>query len=142
MFIVALSYVILALALGYAVTVALTMAATFGITAALPAFAAKDHRIRARYKYAQDLIGPMRRRRRILRRPRQRPSLLLDCCPRTRRNSHRHSLDQRLGDAPARPRPSDRHELRRHRRRYRRIPPAPTLTHQTKKEERRTSLPS
>jgi hypothetical protein len=56
MFIVALSYVILALALGYAVTVALTMAATFGITAALPAFAAKDHRIRARYKYAQDLI--------------------------------------------------------------------------------------
>jgi hypothetical protein len=56
MFIVALSYVILALALGYAVTVGFTMAATFGITAALPAFATKDHRILARYKYTQEVI--------------------------------------------------------------------------------------
>jgi hypothetical protein len=56
MFIVTLSYVILALALGYAVTVALTIAATFGIATAFPAFAAKDHRIRARYKYAQDAV--------------------------------------------------------------------------------------
>ncbi|MEI9977937.1 MAG: hypothetical protein WDN23_02890 [Edaphobacter sp.] len=54
--IVTLSYVVLALSLGYVVTVALTMAATFGMTAASPTFAAKDHRIRRSYKYAQDAI--------------------------------------------------------------------------------------
>jgi hypothetical protein len=56
MSIVTLSYVVLALVLGYTVTVGLAMAATFGITTALPGFAAKDHRIQPGYKYVQDAI--------------------------------------------------------------------------------------
>jgi hypothetical protein len=48
------SYIALALFLGYAVTVALSMAATFGITAASRDFVAKDYRIKTGYKYAQD----------------------------------------------------------------------------------------
>ena len=48
------SYIALALFLGYAVTVGLLMAATFGITAASREFVAKDYRIRTGYKYAQD----------------------------------------------------------------------------------------
>jgi hypothetical protein len=56
MLIIPLSYIALALALGYAVTVGLSMAATFGITAASPAFVTRDHRILPRYKYAQDAV--------------------------------------------------------------------------------------
>jgi len=48
------SYIALALFLGYVVTVGLSMAATFGITAASRDFVAKDYRINTRYKYAQD----------------------------------------------------------------------------------------
>jgi hypothetical protein len=48
------SYIALALFLGYAVTVSLSMAATFGITAASRDFVAKDYRIKTGYKYAQD----------------------------------------------------------------------------------------
>jgi hypothetical protein len=48
------SYITLALFLGYVVAVGLSMAATFGITAASRSFVSKDHRITTRYKYAQD----------------------------------------------------------------------------------------
>ncbi len=48
------SFIALALFLGYAVTVGLSMAATFGITAASRDFVAKDYRIKTGYKYAQD----------------------------------------------------------------------------------------
>jgi hypothetical protein len=48
------SYIALALFLGYVVTVGLSMAATFGITAASRDFVAKDYRIKTGYKYAQD----------------------------------------------------------------------------------------
>jgi hypothetical protein len=51
-----LSYVALALFLGYVVTVGLAMAATFGITAASRSFVSKNYRIRVRYKYAQDAV--------------------------------------------------------------------------------------
>jgi hypothetical protein len=51
---VTLSYIVLALFLGYAVTVGLAMAATFGITAASRGFVSKNYRIRARYKWVQD----------------------------------------------------------------------------------------
>jgi hypothetical protein len=53
---VTLSYIVLALFLGYVVTVGLAMAATFGITAASRSFVSKNYRIRARYKYAQDAV--------------------------------------------------------------------------------------
>jgi predicted outer membrane lipoprotein len=49
------SYIALALFLGYAVAVGLSMAATFGITAASRSFVSKNYRIRTRYKYAQDV---------------------------------------------------------------------------------------
>jgi hypothetical protein len=48
------SYIALALFLGYVVAVGLSMAATFGITAASSDFVSKEYRIRTRYKYAQD----------------------------------------------------------------------------------------
>lgn len=50
------SYIALALFLGYVVTVSLSMAATFGITAASREFVAKDYRITTGYKYAQDAV--------------------------------------------------------------------------------------
>jgi len=50
------SYIALALFLGYVVTVGLSMAATFGITAARRDFVSKDYRIRTGYKYAQDAV--------------------------------------------------------------------------------------
>jgi len=50
------SFLALALFLGYAVTVGLSMAATFGISAALPSFVAEDYRIRRRYKFVQDVV--------------------------------------------------------------------------------------
>jgi hypothetical protein len=49
-------YIALALFLGYLVTVGLSMAATFGITAASRSFVSKNYRIRTRYKYAQDTV--------------------------------------------------------------------------------------
>jgi hypothetical protein len=45
-----------ALAFGYVVTVGLSMAATFGIAAAMPAFVTREHRIRQRYKLVQELM--------------------------------------------------------------------------------------
>jgi hypothetical protein len=45
-----------ALALGYAVAVGLSMAATFGVTAASPGFVAREHRIRPAYKLVQELL--------------------------------------------------------------------------------------
>jgi hypothetical protein len=53
---VTLSYIALALFLGYSVTIALAMAATFGITAASRNFVSKNYRIRARYKWVQDAV--------------------------------------------------------------------------------------
>jgi hypothetical protein len=50
------SYIALALFLGYAVAVGLSMAATFGITAASRNFVAENYRIRTPYKYAQDAV--------------------------------------------------------------------------------------
>ena len=50
------SYIALALFLGYVVAVGLSMAATFGITAASRGFVSKNYRIRTRYKYAQDAV--------------------------------------------------------------------------------------
>jgi len=48
------SFLLLALVLGYLVTVGLSMAATFGITAASPDMVAQDYRITQRYKFIQD----------------------------------------------------------------------------------------
>jgi hypothetical protein len=48
------SFLLLALALGYLVTVGLSMAATFGITAVAPDLVAQDHRVTQRYKFLQD----------------------------------------------------------------------------------------
>jgi uncharacterized membrane protein YfcA len=45
-----------ALALGYGVAVGLSMAVTFGITLAGPAFVAREHRIRPVYKLIQELL--------------------------------------------------------------------------------------
>ena len=56
MSIITLSYIALALFLGYAVAVALSMAASFGITAVSPSFVAKNNRINRGYKYAQDAV--------------------------------------------------------------------------------------
>jgi hypothetical protein len=50
------SFLVLALFLGYAVTVGLSMAATFGISAASPSFVAANYRIRRRYKFVQDAV--------------------------------------------------------------------------------------
>jgi hypothetical protein len=54
--IITLSFIALALFLGYAVAVALSMAATFGITAVSRSFVSKNYRIRREYKYAQDVV--------------------------------------------------------------------------------------
>jgi len=56
MSIITLSYVALALFLGYTVAVVLSMAATFGITAVSPSFVADNNRIRRGYKYTQDAV--------------------------------------------------------------------------------------
>ena len=56
MSIITLSYVALALFLGYTVAVALSMAATFGITAISPSFVTANNRIRRGYKYTQDAV--------------------------------------------------------------------------------------
>jgi uncharacterized membrane protein YfcA len=56
MSIITLSYVALALFLGYTVAVALSMAAAFGITAVSPNFVATNNRIRRSYKYTQDAV--------------------------------------------------------------------------------------
>jgi hypothetical protein len=50
------SFLALALFLGYAVAVGLSMAATFGISKASPGFVAEDYRIRRRYKFVQDAV--------------------------------------------------------------------------------------
>jgi hypothetical protein len=50
------SFLALALFLGYAVAVCLSMAATFGISAASHGFVAEDYRIRRRYKFVQDAV--------------------------------------------------------------------------------------
>jgi hypothetical protein len=50
------SFLALALFLGYAVTVGLSMAATFGIGAASPGFVTENYRIRRRYKFVQDVV--------------------------------------------------------------------------------------
>jgi len=47
--------IVLAVALGYAVTVGLSMVVTFRITAVSPKFVMRDHRIRQRYKLVQAL---------------------------------------------------------------------------------------
>jgi len=56
MSIITLSYVALALFLGYGVAVALSIAATFGITAVSSNFVVKDNRIKRGYKYTQDAV--------------------------------------------------------------------------------------
>ena len=56
MSIITLSYIALALFLGYAVAVALSMAATFSITAVSPGFVSKNNRINPRYKFVQDAV--------------------------------------------------------------------------------------
>jgi hypothetical protein len=56
MSIITLSYIALALFLGYAVAVVLSMAATFSITAVSPGFVAKNNRIRKEYKLVQDVV--------------------------------------------------------------------------------------
>ena len=56
MSIITLSYIALALFLGYAVAVALSMAVTFGITAVSPGFVSKNNRIRREYKFVQDAV--------------------------------------------------------------------------------------
>ncbi len=50
------SFLALALFLGYAVTIGLSMAATFGISAASRSFVAENYRIRRRYKVVQDVV--------------------------------------------------------------------------------------
>jgi hypothetical protein len=50
------SFLALSLFLGYAVTIGLSMAATFGISAASPSFVAENYRIRRRYKFVQDVV--------------------------------------------------------------------------------------
>jgi hypothetical protein len=56
MSIITLSYIARALFLGYAVAVALAMAATFGITAMSRDFVSKNYRISRGYKYTQDAV--------------------------------------------------------------------------------------
>jgi hypothetical protein len=50
------SFLALALFLGYAVTVGLSMVATFGISAASPRLVAENARIRQKYKFLQDVV--------------------------------------------------------------------------------------
>jgi len=46
----------IAIILGYAVAVSLSMAVTFGITKAVPAFVVKDHLLKPGYKLLQNLV--------------------------------------------------------------------------------------
>lgn len=48
--------IVLAVALGYAVTVGLSLVVTFRITAASPKFVMRDHRIGQRYKLVHALL--------------------------------------------------------------------------------------
>ena len=50
------TFILFALALGYAVAVGLLMLATFGITKAAPAFVEKEHLLKARYRFLQEFI--------------------------------------------------------------------------------------
>ena len=50
------TFLVLSLVLGYLVTVGLSVAATFGITAALPELVARNYRITPKYKFLQDGI--------------------------------------------------------------------------------------
>jgi hypothetical protein len=50
------TFLVLALVLGYLVTAGLSMAATFGVTAALPELVARNYRITPKYKFLQDGI--------------------------------------------------------------------------------------
>jgi hypothetical protein len=59
MSIITLSYIALALFLGYGVAVALSMAATFGITAVSSSFVSKNNRISRGYKFMQDAVWLM-----------------------------------------------------------------------------------
>jgi uncharacterized membrane protein YfcA len=59
MSIITLSYIALALFLGYGVAVALSMAATFGITAVSSSFVSKNNRINRGYKFMQDAVWLM-----------------------------------------------------------------------------------
>jgi hypothetical protein len=59
MSIITLSYIALALFLGYGVAVALAMAATFGITAVSSSFVSKNNRINRGYKFMQDAVWLM-----------------------------------------------------------------------------------
>jgi hypothetical protein len=54
--IITVSYIAFALFLGYVVAVGLSMAATFGMSAASSSFVSKDNRITTKYKYAQDAV--------------------------------------------------------------------------------------
>jgi len=47
------TFLVLALVLGYLVTAGLSMAATFGVTAALPELAVRNYRITPKYKFIQ-----------------------------------------------------------------------------------------
>jgi hypothetical protein len=59
MSIITLSFIALALFLGYGVAVALSMAATFGITAVSSNFVSKNNRINRGYKFMQDAVWLM-----------------------------------------------------------------------------------
>ena len=59
MSIITLSYIALALFLGYGVAVALSMAATFGITAVSSNFVSKNNRINRGDKFMQDAVWLM-----------------------------------------------------------------------------------
>jgi hypothetical protein len=48
------AFLLLAIVLGYLLTVGLSMAATFSITKSWPDLVARDHRITSRYKFLQD----------------------------------------------------------------------------------------
>ena len=50
------TFLALALLLGYAVAVGLSLAATFWITAKIHEFVVKEHRIRRRYKFVQAFV--------------------------------------------------------------------------------------
>jgi hypothetical protein len=48
------AFLLVAIVLGYLLTVGLSMAATFTITKSLPDLVSRDHRITSRYKFLQD----------------------------------------------------------------------------------------
>jgi hypothetical protein len=53
------AFLLVAIVLGYLLTVGLSMAATFTITRSLPDLVARDHRITSRYKFLQDGVWLM-----------------------------------------------------------------------------------